>query len=226
MANNFIQFNSNKNNMMDDTTYAKQAPLGIVGGGGTKADSKLHNKLFYQTSSFVKAFSDVIEYLGRDMSDSDINTLSQSILYSQQNAGINYYRWNNIVFSIPFSIFSNLLSDPSSDPTVPETGIKQLLFQYHVSSFSQEEKDARSKSFSFIYAFSSLFYVILSTDLSNNVLAFDTKLYWNFLNDNINNTSINVNEEFLGTNFWNNVTVDTGSSSSATHLSYLAIGIV
>ena len=32
MANNFIQFNSNKNNMMDDTTYAKQAPLGIVGG--------------------------------------------------------------------------------------------------------------------------------------------------------------------------------------------------
>lgn len=160
------------------------------------------------------------------MSDSDINTLSQSILYSQQNAGINYYRWNNIVFSIPFSIFSNLLSDPSSDPTVPETGIKQLLFQYHVSSFSQEEKDARSKSFSFIYAFSSLFYVILSTDLSNNVLAFDTKLYWNFLNDNINNTSINVNEEFLGTNFWNNVTVDTGSSSSATHLSYLAIGIV
>ena len=33
MANNFIQFNSNKNNMMDDTTYAKQAPLGIVGGG-------------------------------------------------------------------------------------------------------------------------------------------------------------------------------------------------
>ena len=32
-TNNFIQFNSNKNNMMDDTTYAQQAPLGIVGGG-------------------------------------------------------------------------------------------------------------------------------------------------------------------------------------------------
>ena len=32
-TNNFIQFNSNKNNMMDDTTYAPPAPIGIVGGG-------------------------------------------------------------------------------------------------------------------------------------------------------------------------------------------------
>ena len=31
--NNIQQFNSNKNNMMDDTTYEQQAPLGIVGGG-------------------------------------------------------------------------------------------------------------------------------------------------------------------------------------------------
>lgn len=32
-TNNFIQFNSSKNNMMDDSTYAQQAPQGIVGGG-------------------------------------------------------------------------------------------------------------------------------------------------------------------------------------------------
>ena len=33
MANNFIQFNSNKNNIMDDTPNANHAPIAIVGGG-------------------------------------------------------------------------------------------------------------------------------------------------------------------------------------------------
>ena len=32
-TNNFIQFNSSKNNMMNDDTYKTQAPNGIVGGG-------------------------------------------------------------------------------------------------------------------------------------------------------------------------------------------------
>ena len=33
---NFIQFNSSKNNMMDDDSYSKQAPQGIMGGGYNK----------------------------------------------------------------------------------------------------------------------------------------------------------------------------------------------
>ena len=32
-TNNFIQFNSNKNNMMDDTPSAHPPPSGLVGGG-------------------------------------------------------------------------------------------------------------------------------------------------------------------------------------------------
>ena len=32
-TNNFIQFNSNKENMMNDESYTQQAPQGIVGGG-------------------------------------------------------------------------------------------------------------------------------------------------------------------------------------------------
>ena len=32
-TNNFIQFNSNKENMMNDENYETQAPKGIVGGG-------------------------------------------------------------------------------------------------------------------------------------------------------------------------------------------------
>lgn len=31
--NNFVQFNSSKNNMVNDITYTQQAPQGIVGGG-------------------------------------------------------------------------------------------------------------------------------------------------------------------------------------------------
>ena len=31
--NNFIQFNSSKNNMMNDDTYSTKASNGIVGGG-------------------------------------------------------------------------------------------------------------------------------------------------------------------------------------------------
>ena len=31
--NNFVQFNSSKNTMMNDSTYTQQAPQGIVGGG-------------------------------------------------------------------------------------------------------------------------------------------------------------------------------------------------
>ena len=33
LTNNFIQFNSNKENMMNDDTYSSKAPQGIVGGG-------------------------------------------------------------------------------------------------------------------------------------------------------------------------------------------------
>ena len=32
-TNNFIQFNSNKENMMNDDTYSTKASNGIVGGG-------------------------------------------------------------------------------------------------------------------------------------------------------------------------------------------------
>lgn len=31
--NNFIQFNSNKTNMMDDNAYSTKASNGLVGGG-------------------------------------------------------------------------------------------------------------------------------------------------------------------------------------------------
>ena len=66
-TNNFIQFNSNKNNMMDDTTYAKQAPLGIV------------DKLFYQNSTFIKAFAEFMNKYGIDANDNDLSGLSESI---------------------------------------------------------------------------------------------------------------------------------------------------
>ena len=77
-TNNFIQFNSNKENMMNDESYKTQAPNGIV-GGGTVADNTLHNKLFYQLSTFSKAFSIFMNNEGYECNDDDLNTLVDNI---------------------------------------------------------------------------------------------------------------------------------------------------
>ena len=77
-TNNFIQFNSNKTNMMDDSTYSAKASQGIV-GGGTIADSTLHNKLFYQTSTFIKAFTEFMNEYNIDATDENLEKLKQNI---------------------------------------------------------------------------------------------------------------------------------------------------
>ena len=77
-TNNFIQFNSTKNNMMNDSTYSTKASNGIV-GGGTIADSTLHNKLFYQLSTFTKAFTEFMNEYNIDATDENLEKLKQNI---------------------------------------------------------------------------------------------------------------------------------------------------
>ena len=77
-TNNFIQFNSNKENMMNDESYTQQAPQGIV-GGGTVANSTLHNKLFYQLSTFTKAFGDLMNKYNMDATDTEVTYLTQKL---------------------------------------------------------------------------------------------------------------------------------------------------
>ena len=46
-------------------------------GGGTIADSTLHNRLFYQLSTFTKAFTDLMTDNSIDATDEDISVLKR-----------------------------------------------------------------------------------------------------------------------------------------------------
>ena len=60
-------------------------------GGGTIADSTLHNKLFYQLSTFISAYSKIINDKGYDCNDSDIDLLKTNILSSIQKISLDHY---------------------------------------------------------------------------------------------------------------------------------------
>ena len=75
---------------------------------GQIADRKLHNKLFYQLSTFVKAYSLFMENRGYECNDEDINSLKDNILNSFNDGsnvliGENGYvalgdKYNNLAF--------------------------------------------------------------------------------------------------------------------------------
>lgn len=78
-SNNFVQFDATKQNMASDATYNGSSiqlngvPLVAV------ADPTLHNKMFYQWSTFISAFGNMLAARGYNVSDSDINAL-QAVL--------------------------------------------------------------------------------------------------------------------------------------------------
>lgn len=73
-STNFLQFDSTKTNMLTDILYAgSTAQLNGVSSG--IALSQLHNKIFYQATTFVAAFSQVFANLGYTVSDSNIAAL-------------------------------------------------------------------------------------------------------------------------------------------------------
>lgn len=81
MANtNIVQFNQSKTNILDDSTYSSSIQNGIPSG---LADSSLHNKLFYQLSTVIKALTDFVN---------DIGFRFQSTIYSFTfgNGGTDY----------------------------------------------------------------------------------------------------------------------------------------
>ena len=83
MANtNIVQFNQSKTNIMDDPTYSSSIQNGIPSG---LADSSLHNKLFYQLSTVVKALTDFVNDEGYDTQDTDIELLKENIKNALQS---------------------------------------------------------------------------------------------------------------------------------------------
>jgi hypothetical protein len=74
-SNNFLQFDSNLNNAYSDANYAELSQItdGIQIG---IADPMMHNKLFYQLSTFVAAMAQVFANLGYVVNDSSISALT------------------------------------------------------------------------------------------------------------------------------------------------------
>lgn len=78
-SSNFVQFNSTKSNMASDAVYdGGSFQLNGVPLAGL-ADPLGHNKLFYQLSTFVTAFAQVLANEGYTVSDSSITALEAVI---------------------------------------------------------------------------------------------------------------------------------------------------
>jgi hypothetical protein len=77
-TNNFIEFNVNKTNMESDAEYTAdtQRAGGVLPG---IANSRMHNKLFRQTSVMTAAFAAAIQSKGIDVSDADLTTLIAAV---------------------------------------------------------------------------------------------------------------------------------------------------
>ena len=75
---NFVQFNTSKNNMQNDHQYQSNNTR-INGLTTGLADSKLHNKLFYQLSTLSTAIASFINNKGYDANDDNISTLTTNL---------------------------------------------------------------------------------------------------------------------------------------------------
>lgn len=94
----FLQFDSSKANILDDTNYLASTYRtgGCVAG---VAPSNAHNKLFYQLSTFVAAFAAAMKAKGYTMSDAiladlqaefaDIVTEAEMEAYAARLAGLS-----------------------------------------------------------------------------------------------------------------------------------------
>ena len=75
---NFVQFNTSKNNMQNDQQYQSNNTR-INGLTTGLADSKLHNKLFYQLSTLSTAIASFINNKGYDANDDNLSTLIDNL---------------------------------------------------------------------------------------------------------------------------------------------------
>lgn len=77
--NNFVQWNPGQVNQETDEQYSED-PLRTGGAiSGAIFPDPTANKLFYQLSTFIAAFAQMMQTKGFDMSDADKNSLSASL---------------------------------------------------------------------------------------------------------------------------------------------------
>ena len=93
MANtNFLQFDVNQQNMLNDTEYNSDAQR-VSGVSGGIARSQLYNKTLFQSSTMVKALADLMVDGGQNVMDNNLIALKQTIKNSFITA------WANNIFS-------------------------------------------------------------------------------------------------------------------------------
>jgi hypothetical protein len=88
MTSNFLQFDPNLSNIMNDGDYSSDTyrQNGVVGG---IADSALHNKLYYQTSTMAAALGTTLSDLGQTITDTNVSGLIASLKAAFSLAGVN-----------------------------------------------------------------------------------------------------------------------------------------
>ena len=75
MSHNFLQFDPTKNNMMSDAGY-NASNYRKNGAQAGVAPAPVHNKLFYQSSTFITAFAQMMLAKGYTLSDADMTALT------------------------------------------------------------------------------------------------------------------------------------------------------
>ena len=89
---NFLQFDVNQQNMLNDTEYNSDAQR-ISGVSEGIARSQLYNKTLFQSSTMVKALADLMVDGGQNVMDNNLTALKQTIKNSFITA------WSDNIFS-------------------------------------------------------------------------------------------------------------------------------
>ena len=86
---NLIQFNPTQANQESDSAYAADSTRSGGAGTGSVFASSLANKLFYQLSTFVAAFGNMMALKGYSLSDANVTTMQGVLANLITSADIN-----------------------------------------------------------------------------------------------------------------------------------------
>jgi hypothetical protein len=159
MSNDFLQFDVNKNNIMNNSDYLNSTHRknGVYGGAGG-APSILHNKLFYQLSTMVAALGEALSGKGYTVSDVDIDdlmTVLQNIMteadmgnYPTYDEMVAYVNSHISTLSFPRSLnVSGYQSIPSGTVAAP------LIMQWAVGVWDPANSSELTQTIVFPIAF-------------------------------------------------------------------------
>ena len=114
-STNFLQFDSQQQNMLNDTDYNSDAQR-VSGVSEGIARSSLYNKTLFQLSTMAKAFADTMVENGQNAMDNNLVSLKQAIKSCFATTGANNVWTGNNIFKSIYENSSDLVkgTTPSS----------------------------------------------------------------------------------------------------------------